>query len=80
MIWSEAFRAYIHRRFATRPQLEASFSLRVSPSKVHYWCRGTRPVEETRKRIDRWSKGEVSADLPASEPEEAPHPSTRPAA
>lgn len=72
MTWSEAFKAYIQRRFPERTQLEAAFSLKVSPSKVHYWCRGTRPVEETRKKIARWSKGEVPAELPASQSGEMP--------
>lgn len=65
--WSEAFKGYINRRWPEHAQKEASFALRVTPSTIHYWCRGARPREErTRKRIARWSKGEVSADLPAA--------------
>lgn len=65
--WSDAFRAHIHRRWPEHAQKEASFSLRVTPSTIHYWCRGARPREEkTRRRIERWSKGDVKADLPAA--------------
>lgn len=65
MTWSDAFKGYIERRFGDGAQQKAAFALKVSPSKVSYWCRGSVPREKTRRRIDRWSKGEVSADLPA---------------
>jgi len=64
MTWSEAFKGYIERRFGDGAQQKAAFALKVSPSKVSYWCRGSMPRERTRKRIDRWSKGEVAASLP----------------
>ncbi len=65
LTWSEAFKAYIHRRWPEHAQKEASFSLRVTPSTIHYWCRGARPRDaKLRKRIQHWSKGDVAADLP----------------
>lgn len=69
MTWSEAFRTHITERWPQHAQKEAAFSLRVTPSTVHYWCRGARPRDEkVRKRIARWSGGAVGADLSASAP------------
>lgn len=63
--WSDAFRGYIERRFGKHAQKSAADALGVVPSAVNYWCKGSRPREETRERIQRWSKGAVPADLPA---------------
>ena len=67
--WSEAFTAYLAKLGLT--QQEALFSLRksrvsVTQSGVSYWCRGSRPREGTRRLVERWSKGAVAANLPAS--------------
>lgn len=69
LTWSEAFRRHICSRWPEHSQKEASFSLRVTPSTIHYWCRGARPRDEKlRRRIERWSKGAIGAELPSSEP------------
>lgn len=60
MTWSDRFRAYVEGNFETRQA--AAFSLKVSPSKVHYWCVGSTPREETQKKIARWSKGAVPVE------------------
>lgn len=62
MIWSDLFKAYIDKRFGDGAQQKAAFALKVSPSKVSYWCRGSVPREKTRKRIARWSEGAVPAE------------------
>jgi hypothetical protein len=64
MTWSEAFRAYIEKRFGEGAQQKAAISLRTAQSKVHYWCHGSRAREDERKRVARWSHGHVPADLP----------------
>lgn len=67
MTWNEAFKRYIEKRFpGDRPQQEAAFSLRTSPSNIHYWCTGTVPREKWRKKIATWSKGDVPAELQVS--------------
>ncbi len=63
MTWSECFRAYIEKRFPESPQQEAAFSLRTTPSNIHYWCNDTVPRDKWRQRISDWSKGEVPAQL-----------------
>jgi hypothetical protein len=62
MDWSQRFRAYIDKRFGSGAQQKAAFALRVSPSVVSYWCRGSLPRKRMRGRIARWSKGEVPAE------------------
>lgn len=71
MTWSDRFRIYIERRFGTGAQQKAAFSLKVAPSKVHYWCHGATAREAMRKRIARWSNGEVPAALDAQAPAES---------
>jgi hypothetical protein len=66
--WTDAFRAHLQKLGLS--QQEAVFalrkaSIRVTPSQVSYWYRGALPREETRKRIERWSKGEVPASAVA---------------
>lgn len=62
--WSEAFAACLVAKGLN--QLQATFALKVSSSKIHYWTHGTRPRDErVRRRIERWSDGTVPADLPA---------------
>lgn len=65
--WSEAFRRYIERRFGEGAQQKAAIALKTAQSKVHYWCRGARAREKMRRRIERWSGGDVKADLPATD-------------
>ena len=57
MTWSEQFKAYIDTRFGKGSQQETAFALRISPSRVSYWCRGAVPRKQMRRRIERWSKG-----------------------
>lgn len=64
--WSDSFKAYIERRFGEGAQQKAAIALKTAQSKIHYWCHGARAREATRKSVERWSKGEVKADLPAS--------------
>lgn len=66
MTWSDAFRAHIEKRYGDGAQQKAAIALKMAQSKVHYWCHGARAREETRKRIERWSGGDVRADLPSS--------------
>lgn len=71
MAWSEHFKAHLVKRGLN--QQEAVFALRrsnikASPSMVSNWCRGTVPREKTRKRIERWSDGDVPAEAGASSP------------
>mgnify|MGYP000928179992 CR=1 FL=1 len=61
MTWSEQFKAYIDTRFGKGSQQETAFALRISPSRVSYWCRGAVPRKQMRRRIERWSKGAVPA-------------------
>ncbi len=63
-MWSETFAAYIARRFGEGAQQKAAFALKVGPSAISYWCRGSTPREKMRRRIERWSKGEVPAAVP----------------
>jgi len=64
MNWCEAFAAYIRKLGLT--QQDVAFQLKKSPSFIHYWIKDVRPRDEkVRKRIERWSGGVVSADLPA---------------
>jgi hypothetical protein len=69
--WSEAFRAYIHERFGDGAQQKAALALKTGYSKVHYWCHGSRAREKERERIQKWSGGAVSADLPREEAKSA---------
>jgi transcriptional regulator with XRE-family HTH domain len=62
MSWSEIFRAYIDQRFGDSAQQKAAEALKVSPSAVSYWCRGSRPRKTTRERIAEWSSGLVPKD------------------
>lgn len=64
MTWSERFVSYLRERDIS--DLEASHELRVGPSQIHYWRHGATAREKTRKRIERWSKGAVPAELPRS--------------
>lgn len=64
MTWSESFTAYITKRFPENPQKEAALSMKISPSSVHYWCNGATPREARRKKIAKWSKGEVPVTVP----------------
>lgn len=64
--WSAAFKAYIEKRFGDGAQQKAAMALRTAQSKVHYWCHGSRAREKMRARIERWSGGDVKADLPAT--------------
>gem|GEM_PF-6841558 len=65
MTWSEVFSAYLLRRYPNQgAKLQAAFALRRSFSSIHYWCQGSYPRHKTREQIERWSKGEVRADLP----------------
>lgn len=69
--WSEAFTAHLESLGLS--QQEAMFALRrakmrVTQSQISYWVRGSRPREQMRQRIERWSKGAVAADLPAVAP------------
>ncbi len=57
--WSSAFRAYLDEAGIT--QTAAALALGVSKSHVHYWCRGTRPRDEMRARVESWSGGAVRA-------------------
>jgi len=66
MTWPECFRAYIEKRWPKRPQQEAAFALRTTPSNIHYWCTGTVPREKWRKRIATWSKGAVPSEMHVS--------------
>jgi transcriptional regulator with XRE-family HTH domain len=61
--WSDVFRRYLKKNDIR--QLDVAFALRVGPSQVSYWCRGSVPREDTRRTIERWSKGAVPADLAA---------------
>jgi len=63
MTWNDCFRTYIEKRWPESPQQEAAFSLRTTPSNIHYWRTGTVPREKWRKRIATWSKGDVPAEL-----------------
>lgn len=65
--WNERFAKYVEKRFGGN-LLEASFSLHVSPSRVHDWVNGTTPREETRDRIEKWSDGDVPAKTGATRP------------
>lgn len=60
--WSERFKAYITKRFGEGCQQKAAFSLKVSPSVVSYWCRGSIPRADMLRRIAKWSEGRVPAD------------------
>lgn len=71
MTWSDRFREYIERRFGTGAQQKAAFSLKVAPSKVHYWCHGATAREAMRKRVARWSNGEVPAEITIPEPQDS---------
>lgn len=68
--WSDAFAKHIESLGLTQQQAFISLNRAHVPatqSQVSYWCRGAAyPREETRKKIERWSKGAVPADLPAS--------------
>ena len=64
--WSEAFHLYIMGRWPLHQQRSAATALKVSPSAVLYWCRGSRPRDKTRARIERWSGGAVAATLPSA--------------
>lgn len=71
--WSEAFSAYLDANGIE--QLQAAMQLKVGPSKVHYWKHGSRPQKElVRRRIERWSKGAVRADLPRQRGGASPAP------
>jgi hypothetical protein len=71
MTWSDRFREYIERRFGMGAQQKASFSLKVAPSKVHYWCHGATARVAMRKRVARWSGGEVPAEISVPEPQDS---------
>ncbi len=62
MSWSDLFRSYIEQKYGDYAQTRAAEDLGVSKSAVSYWCRASRPREEMRKRIQRWSRGLVPAD------------------
>jgi hypothetical protein len=63
--WTAAFRDFLDRSGATKQSV--AIALKCSPSKVFYWYRGSVPRDErTLKRIERFSKGAVRADLAAS--------------
>jgi hypothetical protein len=57
--WSLSFRAYLEREGISQKQ--AAEDLKVHPSLVHYWCRGTLPKDGRRARIETWSHGAVRA-------------------
>jgi len=59
--WSKRFAAYLERNKIT--QLQAAMALKVGPSQVHYWTTVSTPREKTRRRIERWTRGEVSAAI-----------------
>jgi hypothetical protein len=60
MSWSELFDAYLVANKISG--LKAALDLKVSPSFVHYWRKGTTPRNEKKlARIERWSKGNVPA-------------------
>ena len=61
MTWSETFQDHIHRALGDAAQQKAATALGVSPSTVHYWCRGAVPRLTTRHRIEAWSSGAVPA-------------------
>jgi ribosome-binding protein aMBF1 (putative translation factor) len=61
MTWSERFDAYVQKTGLS--QAEVALALKVAPSFVHYWRRGSVPRDEkTRRKIERWSKGQVPAE------------------
>lgn len=57
--WSFSFRAHLEREGISQKQ--AAGDLKVHPSLVHYWCRGTLPKPAVRERIEEWSAGAVRA-------------------
>lgn len=63
MTWNEAFRRYIDKRFGDDAQKKAALSLKLPPSTISYWVNGTLPREPMRKRVERWSEGDVPAEL-----------------
>jgi hypothetical protein len=59
--WSASLRAYLRDR-SLRP-VDVARQLRVVPSRVHYWLLGSTPRLNMRKRIEKWSRGAVPAEL-----------------
>jgi hypothetical protein len=69
--WSEAFTAYLRKLGLSQSDAHLAMRrarIRVSPSQVSYYCRGARPREALRQKIQRWSRGDVPANLPARAP------------
>lgn len=66
MTGSELFAEYIEQKCGTR--LAAAYELGVAVSTVHYWLTSSSPRETHRKKIARWSKGVITADMPWREP------------
>lgn len=44
------------------PQVDAARLLKVAPSLIHYWTHGSAPRPGYRRRIEKWTRGEVPAD------------------
>jgi len=69
--WSESFAGYLDKLGLNQQSAFVALTKARVPatqSQVSYWRRGSAyPREATRKKIERWSKGAVSADLPPSE-------------
>lgn len=61
--WSEAFAKHVET--LGFEQAAVAKELKVSPSVVHYWLRGSIPREPLRARVEKWSKGKVKASLGA---------------
>ena len=52
-----------------KEQQEVARELRVTPSTVYYWRRGSRPRDaKVLARVERWSKGKVPASAKSSHP------------
>lgn len=62
MTWSQTFAQYIEKRFGEGAQLKTAHALKIAPSSVSYWCRGSVPREKMRERIEKWSDGAVPAE------------------
>lgn len=69
MTWNEAFCAHLERH-GLKPQ-QFALKHRFSPSKVHYWTKGSIPRAKMRERIERITKGDVPAAL--ASPAESGH-------
>ena len=70
MNWSERFGAYLAKRGISQLDVVIellTFGVRATQSQVHYWLQGSRPREETREQIAKWSRGQVPANAPRRE-------------